>query len=125
VIDVDGLPPVPLTDDQLCPLLEHDRVVDVWLPAHRPPSVYTLAGKHEGDVLEFYLETTDRFVRFVYEPGERGGLRWRSAPAGIPKDPGTDDTIPDALAADAVERITDEHDRLDRDDTTDRRGASA
>jgi hypothetical protein len=125
VIDVDGLPPIPLTDAQLRPLLEHGDVVDVWLPAHRPPTVYTLAGEHRGDVLEFYVETPDRFVRFVYEPGDRGGLRWRSAPAGIPKDPDEDDTIPDGLAVDAVDRITTEYDRLGRVATADRGGTSA
>jgi hypothetical protein len=71
----DALPPVPLTDEQLAPLTEHDAIDDVYVPDGRPDDVYTLAGGHEGDILDFYVETARQFVKFGYQSGPHG-LRW-------------------------------------------------
>ena len=54
-----ALPPVPLCDDQLAPLLDQDGIEAVHVPDGRPRTVHTLADAHEGDILEFYVETPD------------------------------------------------------------------
>jgi hypothetical protein len=71
-----ALPPVPVTDEQLEPLVEHDRVREVWVPDGRPRSVHTRAGAHDGDVLKFWIETGDGFVPFTYTSGDESGLGW-------------------------------------------------
>jgi len=70
-----ALPPVPLTEEHLAPLAEHDDIAAVYVPDGRPDSVYTLAGAHEGDILDFYVETADQYVKFGYTRGPHG-LRW-------------------------------------------------
>lgn len=70
-----ALPPVPLTDAHLTPLLDQDVVEAVYVPDDRPEAVHTLAGRHEGDILEFYVETIDAFVKFRYDMAP-GGLAW-------------------------------------------------
>jgi len=71
----DALPPVPLTDELLSTLLSQDKIVAVHIPDDRPETVQTLAGTHQGDILEFYIETTSIFVKFRYDMAP-GGLSW-------------------------------------------------
>ena len=71
-----GLPPVPLTDEQLAPLADQDTVEAVYVPDGRPASVVTRAGEHRGDILEFYIETDGKYVKFGYTMGG-GGLAWK------------------------------------------------
>jgi len=70
-----ALPPVPVTDEQLEPLVEHDRFEAVWVPEGRPEGVYTGAGAHADDILKFWIETADGYVPFTYTSRE-GGLGW-------------------------------------------------
>jgi len=97
----DALPPVPLTDDQLAPLADHDAIGAVYVPDGRPEDVYTLEGDHEGDILEFYVETADcDYVAFRYTmaPNDRG-LAWVRHDR-IP----LDHWLADAIAAELDER---------------------
>ena len=74
----DALPPVPLTDDQLVPLLDQEAIEAVYVPDGRPEAVYTLAGGHGGDILEFYVETATKYVKFRYTMGPDGlRLAWQ------------------------------------------------
>lgn len=73
----DALPPVPLTDDQLEPLDRKDAVEAVHVPDSRPEAVHTLAGRHRGDIMDFYVETADQFVKYGYTMAADGrGLAW-------------------------------------------------
>jgi len=84
-----ALPPVPLTEDQLEPLADHESIDAVYVPEGRPETVYTLAGGHRGDVLEFYVETTDQYVKYRYGPAE-GGLAWTRCEPWSKEDPHVD-----------------------------------
>jgi len=73
----DALPPAPLTEECLAPLLDQDAIEDIHVPDGRPEDVYTLAGTHEGDILKFYVETPDQYVKFRYTMAPDGrGLAW-------------------------------------------------
>ena len=86
---MDSLPAVPLTDEKLRPLLAKDKIISVWTPSTRSP-VATAGGaiEHEGDILDFYIETEEAYiaVRYTSPDGERGGLAWYRAPVPTYKD---------------------------------------
>lgn len=72
----DALPAVPLTDADLEDLADKDSIHTVWVPDGRPESVETRAGEHEGDILSFWLETGDKYVKYEYTSPEGDGLAW-------------------------------------------------
>lgn len=77
----DVLPPVPLSDGDLRDVEHHPDVVRVWVPIARPETVYTLAGQHAGDILEFWVETDTRYVSYHYTTPDGAHLAWyRSEP---------------------------------------------
>lgn len=73
----DAIPPRPLTREQLTPIADQDAIDAVWVPSELPERVYTLAGAHQGRILEFYVETETAYVKFRYAPGDGVGLAWR------------------------------------------------
>ena len=73
------LTPVPLTDAHLKTLAEADSILTVWVPDERPENVATGGGAcdHEGDILEFWVETTDNYVKCAYTTSEDyDGVSW-------------------------------------------------
>jgi len=64
-----------MTDDQLRDLADHEAIEAVHVPEDRPNSVTTRAGTHRGDILDFFVETDDNYVKFAYVSGPNG-LRW-------------------------------------------------
>ena len=72
----DALPPVPLTDGHLEAVADNDSIRSVWVPDGRPKSVTTRAGEHSGDILSFWLETADKYVKYEYTSPEGDGLAW-------------------------------------------------
>lgn len=81
-----AIPPVPMTDEQLVPLLDQDNIEAVHVPDARPETVQTLAGTHQGDILEFYVETATTFVKFQYDMAP-GGLAWKRCEPWEKNDP--------------------------------------
>lgn len=73
-----AIPPLPLVDDQLVDLADHPKIEAVWVPdpETRPANVYSLAGRHAGTILEFWVETADEYVNFRWEPADGEGLAW-------------------------------------------------
>lgn len=88
------LPPVPLTDDVLEQLAEREEIREVWVPEGRPNSIRTRAGVHTGDILAFWIETGDCYVKFEYTSEDGRGLAWHR------KQP----TQKDEYVSEAVER---------------------
>jgi len=69
-----AIEPVPLTVSKTKEMLEADEVETVWIPQKRVENVITLDGKHEGDILNFWVETKTSYVKYNYEPGESDSL---------------------------------------------------
>jgi len=72
----DALPPVPLTGEFLEPVAAQDHCETVWVPDGRPKRVISRAGEHGGDILSFWLETSDRYFKYEYTSPEGDGLAW-------------------------------------------------
>lgn len=60
-----SLPPVPLTDEILEDVDLPDGVT-LWVSKTRPKSVTTSRGRHEGDVIDFFVETENCYARYTY-----------------------------------------------------------
>lgn len=77
----DALLPVPLSDGDLRDVKHHSDIVRVWVPINRPETIYTLAGQHAGDILEFWVEADTQYVSCRYTAPNGAYLAWyRSEP---------------------------------------------
>jgi hypothetical protein len=85
-----SLPTVPLTEDGLAPLADHNDVVAVYVFPDRATDVI-LAGleapeTHSGDILHFWIEQEDEYRKVCYEPADDGmGWAWHAAPEPVEK----------------------------------------
>lgn len=72
----DALPPVLLTDADLEAVADTDSVHSVWVPNEQSKSVTTLTEEYSGDILSFWLETADKYVKYEYTSPEGDDLAW-------------------------------------------------
>ena len=94
---ISALPNEPLTDEQLRPLLDNEKIKEIWVPVGRPANVTsTTRGGHEGDILTLFIEFEGRYVRANYTKTTAGPYAWFTPAEPIPKHPdeGGDDEDP-------------------------------
>jgi len=99
---LDGLPTVPLSNSDLQPLADRAEIEAVWVPSSRPASVETRAGVHDGDILDFYIETREAYypVRYTSPEDTDAGLAWYRAVISTGKDEPICDLVEETLASD-------------------------